>query len=622
MCGIFGIISNRKLQIEKLNEVSSVIEHRGPDDAGFLLFNPEQHGAFAGKDSIKDINLPSLSIATNTEFHSAFLHRRLSIIDLSATGHQPMSYDNEKLWIVFNGEIYNYIEIKKELADEGFVFKSKSDTEVVLAAYKKWGTNCVEKFNGMWAFAIWDKISNKIFISRDRFGVKPLFYYFKNNEFIFCSEIKGIKKYLSSKLTVNKTEIISFAAEGQVRNGNEQTIFNEINQLIPGYNLMYDKGKIIVSRFWSINLKANNNSFAENSDSFLELFNQSILYRMRSDVPVGSCLSGGIDSSSIVAYASYQSKLKIHTFSAVWPGEKCDESSYIKSVNKKWNCFSHTFVPDFENNFLELVDKLIWHQEIPLPGGSLIAQWFVMQEAKKAGVKVLLDGQGADEVLGGYPRYIIPYLNELLFSLKWKEINANYSDLKNNNYSLKRMAGIQKNKITQSKKSHFTLSEDVTSLLKKEKKYHRYNSLAEYLKFDIEENCLPALLHFEDRNSMAHSVETRIPFLDFKLAEFCVNIPAEQKIKGTLTKVILRESMKNFLPEEVYSRRDKIGFETPIERIIGNKSGTVYKSMIDYIKSSKLHDLNIFNKKSFDGEILGNEFRLYSLARFMDQWLN
>jgi asparagine synthase (glutamine-hydrolysing) len=620
MCGIFGVIST-KINTEKLNRVSNVIKHRGPDDAGFLLFNNDTQQEFKALDSIPELNLPILSNSIDDKFNSAFLHRRLSIVDLTLSGHQPMPYNRQNTWITFNGEIYNYIEIKKELESEGYTFYTKSDTEVILAAYQKWSFDCVKKFNGMWAFAIWDKTKDLIFISRDRFGIKPLYFY-KNKEFLFCSEIKGIKAYLDSKLTINREQLIYFATNGQTKNGDEETIFNEINQLKPGHNLIYQQGKFSVTKYWELNISKNNNSFEENKDVFLDLFTQSINYRMRSDVEIGSCLSGGLDSSSIVSLTSYFFKKNIHTFSAVWPNEKCDESKFIDSVIKKYNCVDHRFTPKYQDHFLEIFDKLIWHQEIPLPGSSLLAQWFVMNEAKEKGIKVLLDGQGADEVLAGYPRHVIPYINELLYTFKFKEIINNYSNLKKNNFSIKNLLSIQKNKITPKIKSHFTLTKDVQISNKKEKNNYSFNSLSEYLKYEIETYCLPSLLHFEDRNSMAHSIETRIPFLDYKLVDFCFSIPSEQKIKGTLTKVILREAMKKYLPVEIYNRRDKIGFETPIEKNMLTIEGNVYEKMLDQIHHSKILELNIFNKKTFKDEIIGNEYKLYSLARFIDQWTN
>lgn len=618
MCGIFGIFSAKKIDVSKLTKISNVIKHRGPDDSGYLLINNLEQESFVSDDSISNTNLRHIQTSYSNSYNSAFIHRRLSIIETSAFGHQPMSYFSNQLWITFNGEIYNYIELKKELEDEGYNFVSKSDTEVILASYHKWGENCVKKFNGMWAFAIWDKTKNIFFLSRDRFGVKPLFYYFKNNEFLFSSEIKGIKEYLNTSLTINKNQLVEFGFNGQIKNGCQETVFEDIFQLKPGHNLIFKENEFIIYKYWEIILNEIKNSFEYNIEEFTKLFRTSLKYRLRSDVPIGSCLSGGIDSSSIVSYVAQEFNQQINTFSAIWPGKKCDESKYIDLVNLKHNCIAHKFVPSFEEEINNLIEQQIWHQEIPLSGSSLIAQWAVMEKAKKTGVKVLLDGQGADEILSGYPRYIIPYINELIFNGKWKTFLNQYPEFKKNGYDLKRIIGMQKNKLFSKSFSLYPLKQETLNNYTTSKNYYKYNSLPEYLKHEIDESCLPSLLHVEDRNSMAHGIETRLPFLDYKLAEYCINIPSEQKIHGTLTKVILRNAMRNVLPIGIYTRRDKIGFETPIESFLKkypNKLKPITKHSISYLK-----DLNVFENVIFEKNNLLTDFRLYSLTKFIDKW--
>ena len=252
MCGIFGVVSQKIIDIDRLKEVNKAILHRGPDDEGILLFNIDngECNKFREEDTIPEINYPILSEAK--QFNSAFLHRRLSIIDLSPTGHQPMSYNADKFWIIYNGEIYNYLEIKNELLSKGYKFYTKSDTEVILASYQEWGTECVNHFNGMWAFAIWDNINNIIFLSRDRVGVKPLYYYNKNGQFIFCSEIKGIRTYLENNLTLNENKIFEFLIRGQIFVGeSEDTIFEEVKQLIAGSKGVLKQNKISSDKYWN-----------------------------------------------------------------------------------------------------------------------------------------------------------------------------------------------------------------------------------------------------------------------------------------------------------------------------------------------------------------------------------
>jgi asparagine synthase (glutamine-hydrolysing) len=619
MCGIFGVISDKKIDTGKLLKVSDVIKHRGPDDEGYIIFNRNDNSikTAKGNDTVPGIDV--VHIRDCDSFTSAFLHRRLSIIDLSVHGHQPMSYDNGNLWILLNGEIYNYIELKDELIKKGYKFKSSSDTEVVLAAYKEWGEDCVLKFNGMWAFVIWDRKNNKFFLSRDRVGIKPLFYYYKNNDFIFCSEIKGVRTYLSNNLTLNEKQIYEYLIKGQINVGeSDETIYNEIRQLMPGANLVLKDNKIKIRKYWNLRIKINKSAFNENIDRFKDLFRQSIKLMLRSDVEVGTCLSGGLDSSSIVSFASKEFNKRFNTFSAVWPGFSIDESYFVRKLNEKYSCYSNAFTPDLDN-VLNVFDNVIWHQEIPLSGSSIMAQWFVMEKAKCKNIKVLLDGQGADEILSGYPLYLIPYINEMIFTLKWKELFRNFHSLKQNKYPLKRIIGIQKHKIYHKEKSVFPIRESLRKKYSFNTMYsrpHLCNFLPEYLKDQIEKTNLPVLLHFEDRNSMASSVESRVPFLDHNLIEFAVNIPTEQKIKGARTKIILREAMKQYLPEEIYRRTDKIGFSTPIEEKL-SRNGEFFDFALDHVMKSELNRFDLLDKNLIDKE---NIFGIYSLSRFIEIW--
>jgi len=620
MCGIFGVISDTKIDNNQLLKVSKAIKHRGPDDEGYILFNKNINvvETAGGDDTVHEIAAAHIKDCGN--FTSAFLHRRLSVIDLSVTGHQPMSYDNGNLWIMLNGEVYNYIELKNELVKKGYKFKSTSDTEVVLAAYKEWGEDCVLKFNGMWAFVIWDVKNNVFFFSRDRVGIKPLFYYNKDSKFVFCSEIKGIRAFLSNNLTLNEKQIYEYLIKGQINVGeSNETIYNEVKQLMPGTNLIIKDGEIEIKKYWDLEIKINKSSFNENVKRFKELFRQSIKLMLRSDVEVGTCLSGGLDSSSVVSFASKEFNKRFSTFSAIWPGYSSDESYFVNKLNEKYACHSNAFTPDLDN-ILDVFDRVIWHQEIPLSGSSILAQWFVMEKAKCKNIKVLLDGQGADEILSGYPVYLIPYVNEMIFAFKWRELFRHYQSLKHGKYSVKRMIGIQKHKLYHIEKSVFPIKEDLKSKYSFTTRFprpHLSNFLPEYLKDQIEKTNLPVLLHFEDRNSMASSVESRVPYLDHNLVEFAVNIPTEQKIHGTLTKIILREAMKPYLPDEIYNRTDKIGFSTPIEEKLSKNGSKFFDFAMDRILKSELNQLDLLDKNLIDKE---NIFGIYSLARFIDIW--
>jgi asparagine synthase (glutamine-hydrolysing) len=627
MCGIFGALTeDGKISIKSLQDVSEVIKHRGPDDEGYFLTSWGNNSSQSYKGNLSQTGLKLMHISTADEnVNIALLHRRLSIIDLSDLGHQPMNYI-DRYWITLNGEIYNYIEIRVELLKRGYRFKSTSDTEVVLAAYAEWGKDCVHKFNGMWAFAIWDSNENSLFISRDRFGVKPLYYYSTGGVFVFCSEIKGIRCYLNGALSLDTRQLLRFLDRGEYMEGeSESSLFEGIKQLMPGNNLEYKHNKLYVSKYYNLKIVPNKNKLQVNIEILRNLFSQSIKYRLRSDVEVGSCLSGGIDSSSIVSYTSSFYNTTLNTFSAIWPGEAIDESYYIDKVNQKCRCVSHSFKPDLAN-LLDTIDREIWHQEMPLSGSSLLAQWFVMENAKTANIKVLLDGQGADEILGGYPWFLNAYVNDLFLHGKWNELFVNYRDLRKKNISLFKAAKTFAYSVWINKmyKSYFPINPEFTALFKDTKHYidpSRFGSLAQLQKHEIEKNVLLPLLHIEDRNSMAHSVESRLPFMDYKLVEFCINIPANQKIKGLNTKYILKEAMKDYLPSEVYNRKDKIGFATPLERNYFNVEKEHHDLAIDYIRKSEFWKMGLINNIFLNENISANHlFTLYTIARFIDMW--
>jgi len=620
MCGIFGVISDQKIvDIDALENISIQLKHRGPDDEGYLLFNADDEKAFKGPDSPVSLEIPRLGNDPGT-FTGAFLHRRLSIIDLSDSGHQPMSYAGGRYWIILNGEIYNYLEIKNDLVKKGYTFHSTSDTEVVMAAYEEWGEPCVERFNGMWAFALYDKKEQKVFCSRDRFGVKPFYYTIASSEFIFCSELKGIRSHLRDKTSINNNKIREYLIRGELIIGADQeTIFTEILQLMPGHNLSYDirRSRFEIKRYWELRINMmKNHDLSFYIEGFKELFKDSIRLRLRSDVEVGSCLSGGLDSSSIVCLASKEFDKKMHTFSAIWPGSPFDESKYVKYVNDMTKSKGHS-VTYYMEDFLALHDKIMWHQEIPIAGSSFFAQWLVMKESKQYGIKVLLDGQGADEILNGYRGYLYTYIIELAWNFKWNKIFTNRKSWNNQDLTYKSIAWVLLKTMKNRTTSWFPI---IDAELKKYNSKDRnglafnYRFVPDFLKDHITMTNLPALLHSEDRNSMAHSVESRIPFLDFRLVEFCVNIPSEHKFNGALPKRILREAMKEFLPPEIYWRTDKIGFKTSIEEMIRNDQ-SLSEIMLSAIKQSDFLCLDWIDVSKIKTDQL---FGLYSLARFIE----
>ena len=602
MCGIAGILlqtanSNGQVHVKKMTDA---IAHRGPDDDG--QWSNDKNTVHLG-------------------------HRRLSVIDLSKNAAQPMGFAN-RYRIVYGGEIYNYIEIRSFLQNKGYSFTSRSDTEVILAAYDYWKEKCLQQFDGMFAFAIWDEKEEKLFAARDRFGEKPFYYYEDEENFIFASEMKalwaiGIEKHIDNKMLLN------YITLGHVQNciDKEQTFFEDIYSLPPSHYLTYVPASTQLSkitRYWSINKETKIDINADDAiEKFTALFTRSVKLRLRSDVPLGTSLSGGLDSSSI-AYSINQLQNnndttekagRLQTFSAVFPGFENDESKYIQSVVAGLNITNHQTQP----NAIELIhdfEKLCYHQEEPFPSSGNFAQYKVFELAKQHQVKVLLDGQGADEILAGYPKYIHWYLQEVLSRHKLGATQKERTAFRKNNQPfhwdiknyfaafLPSHAAMQLEKIEYRKTiSHPDISTDFLNLLKHQEwiGIHKpiVTKLNDILHFNTTEMGLEELLRFADRNSMAHGVEVRLPFLNHELVEFVFSLPAQLKMHEGWTKFLLRKTMDKKLPDEIVWRTKKIGFE-PLQ-----KNWMQDVALQEYIQEArrKLVNAGILTKKALEKKI-------------------
>ena len=561
MCGITGIISlkNEKVSFEKIKEINDLIKHRGPDGEGFYIGD-----------------------------NFAFGHRRLSIIDLSDDGNQPMILDDDFI-IIYNGEVYNYLELREELRSLGVIFYTESDTEVILKAYKEWGTDCVNKFNGMWSFSIFDKRKNILFCSRDRFGVKP-FYYTKNSDFFsFGSEIKQLLPFNPSN-KLNKKILADYLIYG-FEEHNQETFFENIYKLEPSNNLIYNLSTHEIKIYPYYSLKNNVTkklNITNHTEKFRELLNSSIELRLRSDVKVGTCLSGGLDSSSIAMIASQAYGDNFIGINAKSIQKDNDESHYAKIVAKKSSIDLH-FVEPNTDDFYKVLKEVIKVQEEPFGGPSIFMQYFVFEKAKALGCKVMLDGQGGDELLLGYERYFPVYWLKLPLLSKIKEI-VNFA--RNSRLSVKEVIAYLlyftsyrlRDKLTKRKWS--ILKEDFVSLVNKDlikKSARSYRSSSELQILEYKHLQLPHLLKYEDKNSMYHSIEARLPFLDYRLVQYGVSLPVRFKLKNGWTKFILRDSMKDILPEEIGWRKEKFGFEAPTKIWLEDK-----KMILNEIKSSKI----------------------------------
>ncbi|MEO7489641.1 MAG: asparagine synthase (glutamine-hydrolyzing) [Ferruginibacter sp.] len=581
MCGIAGIISSdtNAVSRESLKKMTDAIAHRGPDGEAQWV----SHRGNVGLG-----------------------HRRLSILDLSPAAAQPMHYLN-RYTIVYNGEIYNYIEIKEELQKMGYRFQNKSDTEVILAAYDCWKEDCLEQFDGMFAFAILDKKERTLFAARDRFGEKPFYYTATNNMFAFASEMKSLWAIGIGKNTDDKM-LLNYLALGYVQNANdkEQTFFQDIYSLAPGSFLKLNVNTLQYRThiYWELD-KDNAQPISANEaiEKFRELFSLSVRHRLRSDVPVGTSLSGGLDSSSILAMINHPGQ-QFHTFSAIFPGFAKDESVYIKAVTEHLSKstangpLKQHFIEPSALGLIKDFKTLCYHQEEPFPSSSIYAQYKVFEMAHQQQVKVLLDGQGADEILAGYNKYIHWYLQQLAGKSRFLAAYRERKMLLKNklpfrwgisNYLaayLPSHASIQleQNEYLKSVRQPDINKDFVLGLQGREWEGIRkpiITKLNDILYFNTQTMGLEELLRFADRNSMAHSTEVRLPFLHHELVQFIFTLPAGFKIHDGWTKWLLRKTMDKKLPDEVVWRKEKVGYEPPQFQWMHNEI------LQDYIQEAK-----------------------------------
>lgn len=551
MCGICGIIDlqNTINSSVKITEMMRSIKHRGPDDEGFYI----------------DQNI-------------ALGHVRLSIIDLSSAGHQPMFSNDENFVIAFNGEIYNYLELKNELKSE-FDFKTNTDTEVLLNAYRKWGKKCLSKFNGMFSFAIYDKKNNKFFAARDRFGIKPFYYFKDESNFIFCSEIKGILASKIIKPILNEEALYDFIVFNRTDHA-EFTNFKNIYNLRPGHciEVLVDKKKFDISQWYFLPELFKNT--INLSDCKAELYSkllESTRLHLVSDVPVGSALSGGIDSSSIVSLMKeiLPKDNTINAFSAVYGNNwEKDETKYINEIVKEKGLKPHFVYPD-ALDLLKNIDQIIYQQEEPFASASLFASWKVYQEANRSNIKVLLNGQGADEIFA-YDYMAAFYFKELFVKFKWlkliQEVFLFHKKQAASKFTIQLFLFLiapdfLKNKLINV--SDHLVNKDFSNQHKNTSTFNKKFFNSKTLNQNVENHLLLKLNHLlriEDKNSMYFSVEGRVPFLEHQLVEYALNIPPQYKVHKGEVKYILKQSMKKLLPKLIFDRNNKIGYETPMDQ--------------------------------------------------------
>src|SRR4030042_1432238 len=556
MCGINGFSWVDQALIREMNQTSC---HRGPDDEGVFVDNNVSLG-----------------------------HRRLSIIDLSPAGHQPMCNEDGSLWIVYNGEVYNFQEIREQLQQKGHVFKSRTDTEVIIHAYEQWGVKSFDMFNGMWAFCIYDKTKNELILSRDRFGIKPLCYCLHNGQLIFSSMISAILNH-NIETGPSENAIMQFLAYNLQHCGKD-TFFKNIYSLEPGNFLKYDlKTRNCSIEKWYVPKRLGNITVEQIRKSFVD----SVDSQTVADVPIGSCLSGGIDSSSIVCTLDKFLPYPFYTFSFVAPGNTFDDTRYIKEVGrltKTKQFFTQITEDDFLNEYQDFVKAL----EEPVLGLSPYAQYRVMKLAHQQGAKVLLDGQGGDGIFAGYHYYFSYRFFDLLKRGKilslCREMFLYLRNLKNpmafglfafllmpkglKNYLWKTVVNRWIN--------HGYLKEVCGQSLDPR---WQAMSLDEVLRLTLFSTAIPHLLQWEDKSSMRWSIESRVPFLDLHLVETALSLAPEQKLQNGRTKIIFKEAVKDILPKMISGRTDKIGFDTPVEEFFRKPKIVDYCRQIIYSDS-------------------------------------
>lgn len=551
MCGIAGFYDPQTGTADApplLEKMLESIAHRGPDARGRHFQGPLALG-----------------------------HNRLSIIDLSDAGNQPMEYFDAR--IVYNGEIYNYPEIRKDLEQKGYRFTTKSDTEVILACYREYGEKCTDYFMGMWAFALWDIKEEILFCSRDRFGIKPFYYIHSGNRFYFGSEYKALKQSPVFSPSLNWSQVNRGLQLGW-NCYRDETYFECIRALPAACNLLFRNGKPVVYHYWKPGEQKVSipGTFHERCNDFRKLFMRSVEQHMRSDVEIGGCLSGGLDSSAIAGgVGTLFPDSAFKTFTVYYDGEgEVDERPWVSEVLKKFSCLKPFYLKPSPEDIAAAFDRALYHADVPIAGSSPVSQYFVMQLAAEQKIKVLLDGQGSDEYLGGYMhsfyRLIGGHLRNFRFGSARRELQSHV------------------------RRQHHTFSEGMNIFMKsvlaafmeeqalyrlEYKKYFPFTGpdtgnavdlpegigsrLKRFFSQLLEVSSLPTLLQFEDRNSMAFSIESRVPFLDHRLVDYAFSLEDDDIMKDGETKRILRHSLNGILPDAIANRSDKKGFVTPGE---------------------------------------------------------
>ena len=656
MCGITGIVAlnGRPVELSVLQRMNDAQAHRGPDGQGFAVSWPESNGFCSAflKHTEQGRSAPPARVGLG--------HRRLAILDLSDRGLQPMSAGASGAWIVFNGEIYNHLELRDELERRGRFFNTRTDTEVLLQSYLEWGVECLQHLEGMFAFAIWDGAKGRLFCARDRLGIKPFYYASPRDHFIFASEIKGLLPFPGLNPAPDDAAVLGFLVHGNC-DYRERTILGQVTALPAAHALVLDLASGNLQRwcYWTPAPKSDWSALQD--DARVELLHQLLVDTTRShlisDVRAGSCLSGGLDSSAVVGLigkiwreqpeAASAVGDQFHTFTSCYEYPELDERQYALAMANSIGATPSLVFPSAAD-FWDSFGSMAWHQDMPFAGMSFYAQWRVMRAAKETGVKVLLDGQGGDEVFGGYAKFRYAYLASLLRAGRvgtmareaWAsllqrdlyilDLRGGYRYLPRNLRSLlgvdsllQRVLRADWNQAVGDESSpatrwwrHATGAKGDSSAL----------SIMQAVQIeDILVDTLPFILRMEDRSSMAFSIEARVPLLDHKLVEYGLSLPDHQKIQGGFSKFAVREATRGLMPEEVRLRRTKLGFAGADRRWL---SGDLRPQVTELIEGSLRCERFVDPKplrewyrspsaQTANSEAYGSLFRVLSLEMWM-----
>jgi asparagine synthase (glutamine-hydrolysing) len=643
MCGICGLIDFKaQIQAETLKQMCRVLSHRGPDYEGVVLIRGDR--SFEMKQSTP---LPS----DRSRFEVGLGHRRLSIIDLSEVAHQPMSNEYGTVWIVFNGEIYNFQEIRRDLEAKGYRFKSRSDTEAILHAYEEWGIDCLKLLRGMFAFAIWDSNLKRLFIARDRLGKKPLVYLNHNRLFAFASELKALLQIPGVDRKVNERALHDYLTYQYVPS--PHTIFEGIYKLPPAHYLITDSsGNLKVERYWKLRFPSAPQEKLDEEETkqlIRQKLEESVKLRLISDVPLGAFLSGGIDSSLVVGIMAKLSDRPVKTFSIGFEEEDFDELDYARIVAKHFSTDHHEFIvrPDA----IEILPKLVWYYNEPFADSSAIPTYYVSKLTRDH-VKVVLSGDAGDEDFAGYGRYLLSKWVRLItkvpgmvrrgvvspmvrlfpaFHAREARMNrlADFLEVlgsdQDQNYleqirvfSAKEKKDIYTDEYNDSVKE----AEPLNFALDRFRESETDDWLDRILYVDINTYLPEDLLVKTDIATMAHSLEARVPFLDHPFMEFVATIPSRLKLKGSVTKYILKEAYADFLPEGILTRK-KMGFGVPVARWFRNElKNFVHEMLLD----SRSLKRGYFKKEGLERLLRSHEEKRYDHSSkiwallFLEQW--